>query len=366
MGELGKALNRAVRSIEELGYLRAAHSNLLLFHEDLSVEQLGQWVDSLTLVNPSRVFVISLGNNLSNEARCLDESGKEKFVDGIFFDVGGRCHRVSPSVVLCSEVAYIKVTRDSLSELPSVLRAHMLSGARIEAVILQRTIPEWIEGLIGSLAQTVYIDSRITKEAAQVVPRLWQRKEKVVDCAWMWLAEWRDVIREIFDRVDMMASLSNLSQIVFKIAKDQSSSPLSLLLLAGWVQGRLDLCLKEVGSSKAILEDSSGRSIEFLFEHESSGDLEEIGRAGGDDEIEKISFSCDTKAPFLELRIKGDTIEGKFENGGCWAPLRRSKKESSRELLERFFLIGGSMTHYGSAFRNAVQFIEGGVLGSSC
>lgn len=336
MGQLGSALTRAVRSIEELGYLRAAHSNLLVFHHDLPPDELGNWIDSLTLVNPSRVFVLS-----------LDDS-----VDGISLDVGGRCHRVSPSVILCSEVAQVKVPRHRLPELPSVLRAHMLSGARIEAVILQEAIPDWVEQLTGSLAQTVYVDTRMTSGAAQTVPRFWYRKERVIDCAWMWLNPWREVIRQAFDRSDLSERLEGLSRVTFSIAQGAGASLLSLLLLPGWIQGRLGLELREVEGARVRLGAEDGRSVEFRFEEVDEG-------AGG---VSGLSFSDRGGEPFLQLRVVEDLIEGQFDEGRSWVPLRRYGGEGSRELLERYFLIGASMTHYPSSFRNAVKLLEGGVL----
>lgn len=336
MGQLGTALYRAVRSIEELGYLRAAHSNLLVFHHGLAADELGKWIDSLTLVNPSRVFVLSIDDSLAN----------------ISLDVGGRCHRVSPSVILCSEVAEVKVPRIRLPELPSVLRAHMLSGARIEAVILQEAIPDWIEHLTGSLAQTVYVDTRVTSGAAQAIPRFWYRKERVIDCAWMGLTSWREVIRQSFDRSDLRDRLATLSQVTFRVSLGDEISLLSLLLLPGWVQGRLRLEVREVEATKVSLVGEGGRPVTFSFE--------ESGKAGGC--IDEVSFADSAGEPFLRLRLKNELLEGQFDKRGCWVPLRRCTSEGSREMLERYFLIGASMTHYPSSFSNAVRLLEGGVL----
>jgi len=337
MGQLGSALTRAVRSIEELGYLRAAHSNLLVFHHDLPPDELGNWIDSLTLVNPSRVFVLS-----------IDDS-----VEGITLDVGGRCHRVSPSVILCSEVAKVTVPRHRLPELPSVLRAHMLSGARIEAVILQEAIPDWIEQLTGSLAQTVYIDTRVTAGAAQTVPRFWYRKERVIDCAWMWLNPWREVIRQAFDRADLSERLLNLSRVNFTFSHGAGASLLSLLLLPGWIQGRLGLELREVEGTRVLLGTEDGtRSVEFNFVEVDEG----RGSVNG------MAFFDRSEEPFLQLRVVNEILEGQFDEARSWVPLRRYGGEGSRELLERYFLIGASMTHYQSSFRNAVRLLDGGAL----
>lgn len=336
MGQLGTALSRAVRSIEELGYLRAAHSNLLVFHHGLPAHELGKWIDSLTLVNPSRVFILSLN----------DTTGE------ISLDVGGRCHRVSPSVILCSEVAEVNVPRSRLPELPSVLRAHMLSGARIEAVILQESIPDWIEQLTGSLAQTVYVDSRITAGAAQAVPRFWYRKERVIDCAWMGLTSWREVIRQSFDRADLNDRLTKLSRVTFHLSRKDNVSLLSLLLLPGWIQGRLRLEVREVEATQVSLVSEVGRPVIFSFE--------ESGTGSGC--VEGVSFAEASGEPFLQLRLNDQLLEGQFDKGGCWVPLRRCTTEGSREMLERYFLIGASMTHYPSSFRNAVRLLEGGVL----
>lgn len=345
MGQLGSALSRAVRSIEELGYLRAAHSNLLVFHHELGSDELGKWIDSLTLVNPSRVFVISVKDDAAD----------------ISLDVGGRCHRVSPSVILCSEVAQITVPRHRIAELPSVLRAHMLSGARIEAVILQESIADWVEHLTGALAQTVYLDSRVTAGAAQAVPRFWYRKERVIDCAWMWLSPWRDSIKQAFDRADLRERLSAVSRIVFRITPGEDVSLLSLLLLPGWIQGRLGLEVREVRGDTVVLATEDGRFVEFVFEGPScgEGELAPEGMVGG------ISFLGRSGEPFLQLRRAGSLLEGQFEERGCWAPLRRYDGQESRELLERYFLIGASMTHYPSSFRNAVRLLEGGVFALS-
>lgn len=336
MGQLGTALSRAVRSIEELGYLRAAHSNLLVFHHGLPADELGKWIDSLTLVNPSRVFILSLDDSLSE----------------ISLDVGGRCHRVSPSVILCSEVAEVKVPRCRLPELPSVLRAHMLSGARIEAVLLQEAIPDWIEHLTGSLAQTVYVDSRVTSGAAQAVPRFWYRKERVIDCAWMGLTSWREVIRQSFDRTDLSERLANLAQVTFRVSLGDAVSLLSLLLLPGWIQGRLRLEVRDIEATRVSLVSEGGRAITFSFE--------DSGQGSG--AVDSVSFADASGEPFLQLRLNNELLEGQFEKGGTWVPLRRCTTEGSREMLERYFLIGASMTHYPSSFRNAVRLLEGGVL----
>lgn len=329
LADIEKSLREIAEQIESKGYSRAIDSNVLVVAPAHSEAWKGT-LEELTKLTPGRFFVLSIGRVEKHAHLTV------------------MCHSSGSSTV-CSEVVHLQIQAGQEEGLPSLLRAHLLPTVPLHLVVLDPSLDLQLLKTLISLAETIYLDSEEVQDPAGLLAIIEERKLQVVDLQWLALSPWRESIKSSFDRSSMIERLPLIQKIVIRGRSSSTRDvPVSMLLLAGWVAGRLGLSLEGEGRSSPLSfsRDSGERVfIEFVME-------------GGDaPRLDVLHLLDGSGAPLLELRHQGDrgALEALIHEQLEVKILHPFEDLTSTELLARYFLVGESTSNYCSASRLAVE-----------
>lgn len=331
LSRLQGALSSTIKTIEEAGYVHAVQSNVLVLQGETDGRELNGWINSFSLVHPSRFFVVSASPDHPENS----------------VEVSGRCHLVSSAATVCSEVIQMKVRPESLPAVPSLIRAHALPSAPTHLFILDESPSRELLLMMTALAGTVYFDSDRLKGFFEVVGRLKRLVPKLVDLQWISLAGWRSQVKAVFDRGHLVERIGTIGRIeLVGSEKEGRDLPAPLYLMAGWVLDRLGLDPISYGASGYECRSRAGRSVELSVETV----------PGGETRLDRLTLFGEDALSVMITRA-GGALETSVE-GPCsyrWSQLLDD--ESSHALLERFFLVGESTTNYPAA-AHVVQLLH--------
>lgn len=323
------AIGSAFQALEQDkgDFLRAANGNFIILHSSdaASPEDL---IVKLAQVHPARFFIITLDDSIAQ----------------LNAQVATQCHLVAGGVSVCSEVVRIGLARSSLAALPSVIRANRLPGKHSELLVLDKNIKASEIGLILALVDDLIIDSPVRGNVSEIF-ELSKKLQSTVDVAWLQLAEWRDHLRALFDRMPAQSLLCSLSKITIEAPfKDNSPTP-AALLMAGFLIARLGLELNGASSKSISLRSVAGNKVELNFV------------ANNDD------FGCGLRSlkffgkssDRIECTRNQDSFQGQVEVGSeKFSTANPATNELTESLLFRYYAIGVSLENYPAALDRAV------------
>lgn len=323
--EIDKRLRETVQRIEAMGYLHAIESNVLILGDGSGNESL----EKLTQLIPGRFFVLSTGAGADNA------------------EITALCHSANSATTVCSDIVRVTVQPDQFEALPSLLRAHFLPTVPLHLFVLDENPNLQLLKTLTTLAETLYIDSSELRDPIGLLAIVDEGGLQVVDLQWLFLAPWRESIKSSFDRPSLIERLPSINKIVIKGQRsNKGPTPVSMLLLASWMAGRLGLSLEKVLNLHTIVlarETGERVLLEFMVEEGESERLDAVALFDGASSLVEL-VRQEGERTALEA-----TIHDRFEMKVIYP----FEELSKGELLARYFLVGESTANYCRASRLA-------------
>lgn len=322
---------------EEATYNRSANCNLIILVANSGkLAALEGLIDSLSMVHPSRFFVAYTepGNALAQAS------------------ISARCHGLSKSEHVCSEVVRLSAGEDNLSAIPSVIRAHMLTGMPTEIFLFDSDVSPSLLRAVAPLADSLFVDSQRFSHKLDSFAQLLPMTKSIIDFSWVGLGVWREELKLAMARCGSAGTRPHLRDIVIEYNGAAGPTPGALpLLFAGWIVNRLQAAVLERLTDGSIrLCGSDGGIIHLGFAGTAAPDGERLTRVHLDLEVAGNSFSVEMlRAKLLETTVKGREV---------YRATRPFEDESFEGRVRRHFLIGESLANYVGAARIALKLRE--------
>jgi glucose-6-phosphate dehydrogenase assembly protein OpcA len=292
-------------------------------------------IDGLSLVHPSRFFVVFCDDTLEDIAT----------------EISARCHGLSKSAHVCSEVVRIGAPAAKLPMVPSIVRGHFMTGTATELYLFDRGVSRELLDRLVPLADAIVFDSSDFSERVDIVAEAARWCSSLVDVQWIGLGPWREEIKTAFASPVVRELLSGLSEISIRAAGGtREPPPFVALLLAGWIVERLGLThvIGRHGTLRGHLPLAGNREVRIVFD----------SRPAGEARLEEVRFQAtlaNGSAGSVRLVHGAGGLETIVEASRSFRSLRPLEDESRDALLRRFFLIGESTTNYNAALRAALH-----------
>jgi len=198
---------------------------------------------------------------------------------------------------------------------------------------------------------------------------------QLVDLQWVALAGWREQVKLVFDRVDVLRFLPSLCRVtVHASIAGNSTWCAAANLFVGWLAARLGLQLHSPSGDLVLGEPAYGRvsancvlpqrSVDFEFELESLPSSKESA-------ISRVEFGFHPEVGATdgaEHRVGSIVLEAKealdthVELPGLSLHFTRPFDEASTNArLLRLFLVGESMMQYHVALQGALTILGLGI-----
>jgi glucose-6-phosphate dehydrogenase assembly protein OpcA len=234
--ELGKALSRIANFVDEKGYQRAIYSNFIIVHTENALSStpcskesensIAQWIDELSLIQPSRFFV------LRYKITELEKLSEEVPTTSVWCKMTS----VSKSVQVCSEIIELAVNEQSVKSIISVINAHLLPVVPVKLLFIGNCVPVSVIASLASLTRTVIIDAATIQDFYKNSHILLNVFQRIVDLQWIHLSSLREQIRLLFDRPHFLKRLQDIEkvQITTNSRETHHSLPLSPVFIVSW------------------------------------------------------------------------------------------------------------------------------------
>jgi glucose-6-phosphate dehydrogenase assembly protein OpcA len=238
------------------------------------------------------------------------------------------------------------------------VRGHLMSGLPTELFLYDSGVDAGTIASLAELSDSVVLDSSIHEERLDLVYRLTTLCARVVDLRWIALAQWRDAVREAFERKVVCQRVDSLDRVVVGASTARASLGFgrfcaSEVLCAGWLMHRLGLDL--ISSTALSAKKEQRATVEFTCLSPSRRQVSLVllePRVGGSDRLESLRLRLHAEPDPVELSIeRGLTLETKIisEPG---IHFHRSLIEDSRwGLLKRYLCEGEPLGGYREAIR---------------
>ncbi|MFM1848365.1 MAG: hypothetical protein RL417_1839 [Pseudomonadota bacterium] len=335
-GAITKALGDVFAAMESAGqrFNRSANTNVIVAVSSVdSLRELETSIDSLSLVHPSRFFVVYIDDKLKRVETAIS----------------ARCHGLSRSEHACSEVVRIGTPRADLWLVPSIIRGNFMVGMPAELYLADGDISQDLVDKLSPLADLVIFDSGDFSSRLDILAETARFCSNLLDLEWVELGPWRDEIKGAFARGLIRDLLPDLTAIVVRASGGVGNLPsFGALLLGGWMVDRLGLShlLGRHGDIHAQLPGGRHKQVSLRFE----------GCPGEGRQIEEVTFLFESAEGKSALRlVRDESIEVSVEGARKMHWSRPVEDESRDELIRRYFLIGESTANYNAALRVALH-----------
>jgi glucose-6-phosphate dehydrogenase assembly protein OpcA len=332
---ISSALNSVFASMtrqERPTHRRSANSNFIaVAGSPGALEGLDTLIDMLCLARPSRFFVT-----------YLDEAGPR-----LSTEISARCHLLSKSENICSEVIRLGASKRGFAAVPGVIRANLLTGMSTEIFLQDPNVPGELVQTLLPLADQLIFDSSLFENRLDMLRAVERIPQGIVDLQWIGLAPWRDEIKNIFARQALSENLGGIARV--EIAAElapRSERPLCALLMGAWLMERLGLTARRRSGKGVMCTAADGREVEVAI----------LSKAAGASRLAAVDFGFAGAGQGQRVRLdrteKGlDIAIHCGERLHLWRPI---DDESGTARLERYFLIGESFANYRAEFRGAL------------
>ncbi|MBN8551108.1 MAG: glucose-6-phosphate dehydrogenase assembly protein OpcA [Deltaproteobacteria bacterium] len=338
---ISSALTKLFSSLEtkDKTFNRAAHSNVIIPVSAVGLlESIESEIDTLSLVHPSRFFVVYL-----DEAQPVPTAS-----------VSARCHALSKTEHVCSEVVRIACSRAGFVAVPSLIRANSLTDMATEVYLADVRVPADVLNLLIVPGNTLILDSANFEQRYDELDHLEHLVGSVLDLQWVGLGLWRDEIKDLFGRPLVREYTRAVRSVEISSSSASGSDGPAALLLAGWIAGRLGLSRTLTRVEDGVLcSDGGGRELKVKFN---------ITRASGPSKLSEVLFTFDPlrvgsspQSQYIRLRRNGEALETMVDLNVSYRTTRPFDDESAAGRIRRYFLIGESMTNYTAASRVALE-----------
>lgn len=335
--KITKALGDVFASMEtdQQRYNRAANTNLLVAVSSVDLlPGIEVTIDAISVVHPSRFFVVYIDDSLSE----------------VTTSISARCHGLSRSEHVCSEVVRIGAPRDKLWLIPSIVRGNLMVGTPAELFIADGAVPRELLDRLAPLADLVMFDSRDLSDRVDLVAAIARASGNLLDLDWIELGPWREEIKTAFSKPMVCDHLAQLTEVVVTAGADSRGAlPFGAFLLGGWIVQRLGLMhvIGRRGEVRAHLPGNRDREVTVRLQTV-------LGDAA---EIESVVFRfAMNEGRSGEVRLRrGRELETTVECGRSMHWSRPLERESREGLIRRYFLIGESTANYNASLRGALH-----------
>jgi glucose-6-phosphate dehydrogenase assembly protein OpcA len=338
---ISKALGDVFSAMEsgEQRFNRSAHTNVIVATS--SRDTLGaveKTLDALSLVHPSRFFVVYIDDSLPAVAT----------------EISARCHGLSRSEHACSEVVRLGAPRSKLGLIPSVVRGHFMVGTPAELYLADGAVSRELVDCLTPLVDLTIFDSEDFAHRLDIIAEVARLCPALLDLEWIKLGPWRDEIKAAFSRAIVRDHLPMLTEVSIDASGGRGDiPPLHALLLAGWILDRLELVriLGHHGDLRASFPRGGGRQVRLRFG----------GGRGVVAQIEEVAFRFGDGAGGGAVSfVRGQGLETHVELERRMRWSRPLEEEDREGLIRRYFLIGESTANYNAALRGALslRYIE--------
>jgi len=344
LSEINAGLNSMLAGMDKEGpvrFARSTTSNVLLGVNKLSAE-VDQFISELAMIHPSRFFLISLEPGLpSLEAQ-----------------VALRCHGLSASQKVCSEVVRISCPADMLGALPGVVRANLIAGTNNELFVLDAGVNDALMKVLMGLANQVFFDSAELERRLYLISEFAAFADTLVDLTWLELEPWRQELKEAFDRPLLRGFLPALSLIkleaqVPRIGPPGGHLPWRLALMAGWLISCLKL--EVVGYRAGVFEAVTAAGRRVYIQTGLQTDSERCGLSA----LEFMFLEPGKKEVRLSVKNqKNEVLETTVQPFEDFKSVRPLRRESRFAYVRRYFQIGEAGFSYRDALRNALDVLS--------
>lgn len=334
----GIAKLQGMLQAEEATKKSGANHNVIILHDgDMPGSEIASLLFTFTEAHPARFFVFSQDDSLTE----MD------------IDISAICHGVGKDKKICSEIIKGKIPSNSLIKLPSILRAHLVSGKPAEFFLYDDYAALRLFPYVAGSADVVFVDSAHFEGGLKTVKSIAERPVKLIDLQWARLSNWRDSVRAIFDRHAVNALLPQLAEVKIRYERTQGGEvSTAALLVAGWITNQLGLQVMMYSGNTLYVRGLGGKVISILFE-------ECFGSQRGGLESIEMKFGRDV-GPNEEHFVRVRAVSGQLlaESSGGMTLARPLEDDSDAALLKRFYLIGESIANFNRALRVALFVVN--------
>jgi hypothetical protein len=209
-------------------------------------------------------------------------------------------------------------------------------------MVLQTEVSPWMAELMEALTKVIYVDSRHCGNVELILPKLLGRGIRIVDVAWLWLSPWREAIRALCDQSEIGSQLGAIKEIDLDVVLP-SERLFPVLLLIGWIQDRLGLRFVE----------KRGDLFLFLSPSEKPCSIRVKSTPGAALAVSQLRIIAES-GMCCGVHQSARGFEAQLAPGSEPIVLRGPGEEMSRELLERYFLVGSATASYLPSLEHAM------------
>ncbi len=324
------ALNQAFSEFDG-NYTRSSSTNrILLLDQDLPYPELNDLTESLTEALPGRMFVVKYS----------------KAEADLSVSAAARCHVIGKGQSVCSEVVDINCGANSLASVPSIINAHLLTGRRIE-LMLVNNCPRIFE-LFSDAAELIIFDSQYIWKDTDFLNSMIHKYTRAVDAQWLLLAPWREAIGLYGSAACPVSGFDHLAvaEIHYSVKPEESVRP---LLLAGWILSAIEAEPVSGANSEYLCRLPDGRSLLLKLVPAAVNVHKEAA-------IQAVRFISDTGVVLLDARLKTPSEMSLNMCGKDVVPLSRPfELMSINQALGRYFAVGESTVKYSLAMAKTLD-----------
>jgi len=320
---------------------------------------------NLILLAPSKEFLVPIEEAIVclstvHAGRIFTIIGDETRSDiGVEIDI--RLTPLSKTEEVATEVIRIVAPERLFQALPSILRAHLLSGITTELFIVEPLKNSILLNLLSPFVEECLLSSRQFENHLEEIEIIASRGAKIVDLEWIGMAAWRDQLKYIFERFGGENLPDRLESIALTaITNNDKVIPANALLFAGWLVNRLGLDVVAFGNG--------GYECRFPIGMKKQSIRLDLKVEKGPEHGTLVELSCEftprgglrTHTVLRMNRSNSETLETLVDlgPGGASQFLRLSRPLDSGDTLEyltRYYVIGESVTNYRAALKSGIE-----------
>lgn len=317
-------------------FSRSANTNVIIAVSSRgALDRVDAAVDALSLVHPSRFFVVFVDDELPD----------------VVTEISARCHGLSKSSHVCSEVVRIGTPRSKLWTVPSIIRGNFMVGTAAELYLFDAAVSRELLDSLAPLVDSILFDSGDFSDRVDMVAEAARYCGNLIDVQWIGLGPWRDEIKTAFSKQPVRELLRGLDDVTVRAAGGtRETPPFVALLLGGWIVERLGLtqvCGRH-GALRGRLPLARNREVRLSFESLPAPEAR----------VEEVRFAGTLPGGGVgSVRVihGAGGLETIIEAERAYRSLRPIEEESREGLIRRFFLIGESTANYNAALRAALH-----------
>jgi|GEM_PF-2889851 len=340
----------------EVKHRRCGGGNVLqVVTSEERLRQSEDLIEALCSVRPSRFFRVLIAPNQRE----------------IGIKLSARCHALSGGEQSCSEIVELSLAASRFSLVPNIIRANLIGAAPTALLLTDPEISrEWLV-LVAAMSEEVLYDSTILEGRTDLLVELARTPTNLIDLQWIRMGPWREQIRRLADRPEVLESLPHLVEIEIRTTSSQSPMKYgsAALVLAGWIVERLGLQARAIQGDRVVCTPKSrpaisiARPLSEVSLRFSAGVMRDPPIVAG------VSLRTESGVELVvERRAEGGhaVLESMIQHRSAgrsqtaFRVTRAIEVDDSAVVLERYYGIGESTTNYAVALKAALGMLGRG------